>query len=58
VAERAATGLSAPEPAGRAALAQVYHAGVNTRPVRRALQGLFAGDLGKDVVRPAWRKTR
>jgi hypothetical protein len=27
-------------------IAQVYHAGVNTRPVRRALQGLFAGDLG------------
>jgi transposase-like protein len=39
-------------------IAQVYLAGVNTRPVRRALQGVFAGHLGKEVVRPAWRKTR
>jgi putative transposase len=40
-------------------IAQVYLAGVNTRRVRRALQTLFAGHVGKDVVSSrAWRKTR
>jgi hypothetical protein len=39
-------------------IAQVYLAGVNTRRVRRALQTLFAGRIGKDAVSRAWRKTR
>ena len=39
-------------------VAQVYLAGVNTRRVRRALQTLFAGQIGKDTVSRAWRKTR
>jgi putative transposase len=39
-------------------IAQVYLAGVNTRRVRRALQTLFAGHVGKDAVSRAWRKTR
>jgi putative transposase len=39
-------------------IAPVYLAGVNTRRVRRALQTLFAGRIGKDAVSRAWRKTR
>jgi putative transposase len=39
-------------------ITQVYLAGVNTRRVRRALQTLFAGCIGKDAVSRAWRKTR
>ena len=39
-------------------IAQVYLAGVNTRRVRRALQTLFAGHVGKDAVSRAWHKTR
>jgi transposase-like protein len=39
-------------------IAQVYLAGVNTRRVRRALQTLFGGRIGKDAVSRAWRKTR
>ena len=39
-------------------IAQVYLAGVNTRRVRRALQTLFAGRIGKDAVSRVWRKTR
>jgi Transposase, Mutator family len=39
-------------------IARVYLAGVNTQPVRRALQGVFAGHLGKDVVSRAWQRTR
>src|ERR687895_374833 len=38
-------------------IAQVCLAGVNTRRVRRALQTLFAGRIGKDAVSRAWRKT-
>jgi len=36
-------------------IAEVYLAGVNTRRVRRALQALFAGRIGKDAVSRAWR---
>ena len=39
-------------------IAEVYLAGVNTRRVRRALQTLFAGRIGKDAVSRAWHKTR
>src|SRR6188472_232477 len=39
-------------------IAEVYLAGVNTRRVRRALQTLFAGRIGKDAVSRAWRRTR
>ena len=39
-------------------IAEVYLAGVNTRRVRRALQSLFAGRIGKDAVSRAWRRTR
>jgi len=39
-------------------IAEVYLAGVNTRRVRRALQSLFAGGIGKDAVSRAWRRTR
>jgi putative transposase len=38
-------------------IAEVYLAGVNTRRVRRALQTLFAGRIGKDAVSRAWHKT-
>ena len=38
-------------------IAQVYLAGVITRRVRRTLQTLFAGHVGKDAVSRAWRKT-
>src|SRR4051812_31204495 len=41
-----------------ALVAQAYLAGVNTRRVRRALAGLFAGRVGKDAVSRAWRRTR
>ena len=41
-----------------ALIAAVYLAGTNTRRVRRALFGLFAGAVGKDVVSRAWRKVR
>src|SRR3954468_18230781 len=58
-------GVSAPRPAdGRrsrraeALVAQAYLAGVNTRRVRRALAGLFAGRVGKDAVSRAWRRAR
>ena len=39
-------------------IAEVYLAGVNTRRVRRALQALLAGRIGKDAVSRAWRRTR
>jgi putative transposase len=39
-------------------ITEVYLAGVNTRRVRRALQALFAGRIGKDAVSRAWRRTR
>ena len=41
-----------------ALVAQAYLAGVNTRRVRPALAGLFAGRVGKDAVSGAWRRTR
>jgi transposase-like protein len=41
-----------------ALIAQAYLAGMNTRRVRRALAGLFAGKVGKDVVSRAWQRTR
>src|SRR3954452_13976288 len=41
-----------------ALVAQAYLAGVNTRRVRRALAGLFAGRGGKDAVSRAWRRAR
>jgi putative transposase len=37
-------------------IAGVYLAGTNTRRVRRALSGLFAGAIGKDTVSRVWRK--
>jgi transposase-like protein len=41
-----------------ALIAAVYLAGTNTRRVKRALFGLFAGAVSKDVVSRAWRKVR
>ena len=41
-----------------ALIAGTYLAGVNTRRVRRALQTLFAGHIGKDIVSRAWQRTR
>ena len=35
-----------------------YLAGTNTRRVRRALNAVFAGPVGKDVVSRVWRKTK
>ena len=45
-------------PRAEALIAQAYLAGMNTRRVRRALAGLFAGRVGKDVVSRAWQRTR
>jgi transposase-like protein len=39
-------------------IAEVYLAGINTRRVRRALQTLFAGRIGKDAVSRAWHRTK
>jgi putative transposase len=39
-----------------ASIARAYLAGVNTRRVRRALAGLFAGRVGRDAVGRAWRR--
>jgi putative transposase len=41
-----------------ALIAQAYLAGMNTRRVRRALGGLFADKVGKDMVSRAWQRTR
>src|SRR3954449_841170 len=41
-----------------ALVAQAHLAGVNTRRVRRALAGLFAGRGGQDAVTRAWRRAR
>jgi putative transposase len=41
-----------------ALIAEAYLAGVNTRRVRRALAKLFEGHIGKDIVSPAWQRTR
>jgi putative transposase len=39
-------------------IASTYLAGTNTRRVRRALQALFGGAVGKDVVSRTWRKVK
>jgi putative transposase len=41
-----------------ALIAAVYLAGTNTRRVRRALGGLFGGQVGKDTVSRVWRKVK
>ena len=44
--------------AADALIAGAYLAGTNTRRVRRALNAVFAGLVGKDVVSRVWRKTK
>ncbi len=44
--------------AAEALIAGTYLSGTNTRRVRRALKAVFAGDVGKDVVRRTWRKVK
>ena len=44
--------------AADALIAGAYLAGTNTRRVRRALNAVFAGPVGKDVVSRVWRKTK
>ena len=44
--------------AADALIAGAYLAGTNTRRVRRALNAVFAGAIGKDVVSRAWRKVK
>ncbi len=44
--------------AADALIAGAYLAGTNTRRVRRALQAVFAGEVGKDVVSRTWRKVK
>jgi hypothetical protein len=39
-------------------IAGAYLSGTNTRRVRRALNAVFAGPVGKDVVSRAWRKVK
>ncbi len=41
-----------------AVIVSSYLAGVNTRRVRRALESLFGGVIGKDTVSRAWRKVQ
>jgi transposase-like protein len=41
-----------------ALIASAYLAGTNTRRVRRALQALFGGAVGKDTVSRTWRKVK
>jgi putative transposase len=41
-----------------ALIAGAYLAGTNTRRVRRALEALFAGAVGKDTVSRVWRKVK
>ncbi len=41
-----------------AVIVSSYLAGVNTRRVRRALESLFGGVVGKDTVSRAWRKVQ
>ena len=45
-------------PRAEALIAQAYLAGMNTRRVRRALAGLFAGRVSKDAVSRAWQRSR
>ena len=58
MAERFAARLPAPTWAADALIAGAYLAGTNTRRVRRALNAVFAGPVGKDVVSRVWRKTK
>lgn len=44
--------------AADALIAGAYLSGTNTRRVRRALQSVFAGAVGKDVVSRTWRKVK
>jgi len=44
--------------AADALIASAYLSGTNTRRVRRALQSVFAGAVGKDVVSRTWRKVK
>jgi hypothetical protein len=44
--------------AADALIAGAYLAGTNTRRVRRALNAVLAGPVGKDVVSRVWRKTK
>src|SRR5215472_16665249 len=44
--------------AADALIASCYLAGTNTRRVRRALNALFAGAVGKDTVSRVWRKVK
>ena len=44
--------------AADALIAGAYLAGTNTRRVRRALNAVFAGTVGKDVVSRTWRKVK
>jgi transposase-like protein len=44
--------------AADALIAGAYLAGTNTRRVKRALQAVFAGAVGKDVVSRTWRKVK
>jgi transposase-like protein len=44
--------------AADALIASAYLSGTNTRRVRRALQSVFAGAIGKDVVSRTWRKVK
>ena len=44
--------------AADALIAGAYLAGTNTRRVRRALNAVFAGPVGKDVVSRTWRKVK
>ena len=44
--------------AADALIAGAYLSGTNTRRVRRALNAVFAGPVGKDVVSRVWRKAK
>ncbi len=44
--------------AADALIAGAYLAGTNTRRVRRALNAVFAGEIGKDVVSRTWRRVK
>jgi len=44
--------------AADALIAGAYLSGTNTRRARRALAGVFAWPVGKDVVSRAWRKVK
>ena len=56
--KRLASRLPAPHEGRRCADRRAYLSGTNTRRVRRALNAVFAGPVGKDVVSRAWRKVK